>query len=153
MLKVQKEMKALQMDWLSIDKELKLFNFYFFNHWRGEASRDAVRAQGCPIVASEDLFYVISGVGHVEQPVLEVVPPPQREPDLENGLLSAIEEFSGGMFGGGAGGSNQVNNNNNSQGRSQQPSVPAKTQYFLVFNEPLSNEMTHSQEVYTLGKG
>ena len=64
--KVEIEMKALQEGSVAIDRELKLFNFYFFNHWRGDNSRDAVRCQGSPLINVEDLYYSMDGTGHVE---------------------------------------------------------------------------------------
>ena len=66
--KVEAELKALQNGRIEIDKEMKLFNFYFFNHWRGDNSRDAVRCQGIPLINSEDLYFSMEGQGYVEHP-------------------------------------------------------------------------------------
>ena len=62
------ELRALEAGSVEIDKELKLFNFYFFNHWRGDSVRDNVRSQGYPLVNAEDMFYVMDGIANIEYP-------------------------------------------------------------------------------------
>lgn len=66
--KVNEEVAKLQEDKLMIDKEMKLFNFYFFNYWR-EQTKEYVRQMPTPIISADQLYFFMEGSGHVEQPV------------------------------------------------------------------------------------
>jgi hypothetical protein len=75
---------------------LKLFSNYFFNHWK-EQDRDTLRLNNCgPVVNTEQLYWKYDGQGHVEERMAQSQNPCVNE--MENGLLSAIDDRSSDMF-------------------------------------------------------
>ena len=78
MEKIREQMQAIDADRNAVDREAKLFNYWFFQ--MGGKSLGAT--------ASSDFFYSTTGIGHTDG----VVPTEDEEQRGETGLMSAMED-------------------------------------------------------------
>jgi len=66
---------------------MKLFQNYFFSYWR-ESARETIKTSDQPIINCEQLYFRINASGFVDQPNNQEIH------EAENGLMSAMEDFS-----------------------------------------------------------